>query len=214
MRILIADDHGIVRQGLISLVKSQVDMEVVGQAQDGAEVVQLAKELRPDVIIMDISMPGMNGIEATGLILAERPNTKIIALSMYASKHFVTEMLKAGALGYVLKSNLFDELAKALHAVAMGRHYLSPRITDVLIEDFVGHAPRHRALSGELTDRECEIVRLVAEGLSTKQVARELHVSPKTIDHGRHHIMDKLGLSSVAELTKYAIHEGLTTLEL
>jgi len=213
MRILIADDHGIVRQGLISLIKSQVDMEVIGQAQDGAEVVQFAKKLRPDVIIMDITMPGMNGIEATRLILAERPNTKIIALSMYSNKHFVTEMLKAGALGYVLKSNLFDELAKALHTVAMGRHYLSPRITDVLIEDVVGHVPGHRGLSGELTDRECQIVRLLTQGLSTKQVARKLHVSPKTIDHSRRRIMDKLDFSSVAELTKYAICEGLTTLE-
>ncbi|RKY07973.1 MAG: DNA-binding response regulator [Planctomycetota bacterium] len=214
MRILIADDHGIVREGLISLVKSQVDMEVIGQAQDGNEVVRLAKELRPDIIIMDITMPGMNGIEATGVILAERPNTKIIALSMYSNKHFVAEMLKAGALGYVLKSNLFDELAKALHTVAMGRHYLSPRITDVLIEDFVGRVHRHRALSDELTDRECQIVRLLTQGLSTKQVARKLHVSPKTIDHSRRRIMDKLDFSSVAELTKYAIHEGLTTLEI
>ncbi len=214
MRILIADDHGIVRQGLVSLIKSQVDMEVIGQAQDGTEVVQLAKKLRPDVIIMDITMPGMNGIEATGLVLAERPDTKIIALSMYSNKYFVTEMLRAGARGYVLKSNLFDELAKALHAVASGQHYLSPRITDVLIENFVGHTPGRRALCGELTDRECQIVRLVAEGLSTKQIANRLHISPKTVDYGRRHIMDKLGLSSVAELTKYAIHEGLTTLEL
>ena len=214
MRILIADDHGIVREGLISLIKSQVDMDVIGQAQDGADVVQLAKELQPDVIIMDITMPGMNGIEATGLILAESPDTKIIALSMYSNKHFVTEMLKAGALGYVLKSHLFDELTKALHAVASGQHYLSPRITDVLIEDYVGHAPGHLTGPCQLTDRECEIIRLVAEGLSTKQVAKRLYVSPKTVDYSRRNIMDKLSLSSDPELTKYAIHEGLTTLEL
>lgn len=214
MRILIADDHGIVRQGLKALLEKQADMEIVGEAGDGPTVVRLAAELSPDVVIMDISMPNMNGIQATRLILHKVPDTRIVALSTYSKRSFVIEMLKAGALAYVLKSYLFDELARAIHAVSLNEHYLSPRITDVLIEDYINRTSTAEAgASGKLTDRERQMLQLLAEGQSTKQIALSLSVSPKTADASRRQIMNKLGIFSIAELTKYAIREGLTSLE-
>lgn len=212
MRIVIADDQGMVRQGLRALIKEQPDMEVVGEAQDGWQVVQLAKELSPDIVIMDISMPNLNGVEAARQILRERPDTKIIALSMYPHKRYVTEMLAVGASGYVLKSNLFDELVKALHAAAAGGHYLSPQITDVLVGEYVNKvsATEEDGLS-RLSNRERLVLQLIAEGLSTKQIALRLCISQKTADANRREIMKKLDKHSVAELTKYAIREGLTT---
>src|SRR3990172_1440977 len=178
MRIVIADDQGMVRQGLRALIKEQPDMEVVGEAQDGWQVVQLAKELSPDIVIMDISMPNLNGVEAARQILRERPDTKIIALSMYPHKRYVTEMLAVGASGYVLKSNLFDELVKALHAAAAGGHYLSPQITDVLVGEYVNKvsATEEDGLS-RLSNRERLVLQLIAEGLSTKQIALRLFIS-------------------------------------
>ncbi len=214
MRILIADDHGIVRQGLRALLEKQPDMEIIGEAEDGTAAVRLAAELSPDVIIMDVSMPNLNGIEATRLILKKIPDVRIIALSTYSKRSFVIETLKAGALGYVLKSYLFDELARAIHAVTANEHYLSPQITDVLIEDYITRPlPADGSASGNLTDRERQMLQLLAEGQSTKQIALSLSISPKTADANRRRIMNKLGIFSVAELTKYAIREGLTSLE-
>lgn len=214
IRILIADDHGLMRQGLRALLEKQADMEVVGEAEDGPTVVQLAAELLPDVIIMDISMPNLNGIEATRLILRQTPDARIIALSIHSNRRFVIEMLKAGALGYVLKSYLFDELVRAIHTVAVNEHYLSPQISDVLIEDYVNRPPTaETGALDRLTDRERQMLQLLAEGQSTKQIAFRLNVSPKTADANRRQIMNKLGIFSIAELTKYAIREGLTSLE-
>ena len=212
MRIVIADDEGIMRQGLKALIEGQTDMEVVGEAQDGWRVVELAKKLTPDVVIMDVSMPNLNGVEATRQILEENPNIKIIALSMYPHKRYVTEILRAGALGYVLKSYLFDELLKALDAATNGEHYLSPKITDVLIDEYVHNlsANQDNGLS-KLTGRERQVLQLIAEGLSTKQIALRLKISPKTADANRREIMNTLDIHSIAELTKYAIREGLTT---
>jgi len=212
-RILLADDHAIIRQGLCSLLETQPDIEVVGAADDGRKALELARELKPDVVIMDVSMPNLNGIDAARKIVSDCPGVKIIALSMHSSRRFVSGMLKAGASGYILKECLFDELIGAIETVSRGGIYLSPRITGVVVEDYV------KRLSGEdeseqalLTEREREVLQLLAEGKSTKQIAIQLHVSGKTIESNRRRIMEKLGAHSVAELTKYALREGLTSL--
>jgi len=214
MRILIADDHGVVREGLKALIDNKADMEVVGEAEDGLMVTQLAKELSPDIIIMDISMPNLNGVEATRLILTENPDIRVIALSVHLDKHFVTQMLKAGASGYVLKSCLFDEVLRALRTVNRNEHYLSPKITDVVLDDYIHYmAIYNKTAEDHLTTRERQIVQMLAEGKSTKLIASRLHISPKTSDANRRQIMNKLGISSLAELTKYAIRKGLTSTE-
>ena len=219
MKIVIADDQGIMRQGLAALIREQPDMEVVGEAQDGWEAVALAKELKPDAVVMDISMPNLNGVDATRRILAENPNIKVVALSMHPDRHYVTDILKAGALAYVLKSCFVDELVKALHAAEAGQHYLSPQITDVLVDEIVNQTSandqngpsRSPGRLGPLTDRQRQVLQLIAEGLSTKQIALHLCISQKTADANRREVMNKLDKHSVAELTKYAIREGLTT---
>ena len=214
MRILIVDDHGIVREGLKSLLQNQSGVEVVGEGEDGQIAVELAEQLSPDVVIMDMSMPNLNGIEATRLILQHRPNTRVIILSMHSDGHIVKEALAAGASAYVLKSNLFDEMLRALETVAEGGRYLSPRITDVVIDNYVGKsAEGEPAKAPKLTSRDRQIVQLVAEGKTIKEIALILHISPKTADSNRRQIMNKLGFSSVPELTKYAIRERLTSLE-
>ena len=214
MRILIADDHGIVREGLKTLLDKQSDIEVVGEGEDGQMAVQLAEQLQPDIVIIDMSMPNLNGIEATRLILQHSPNTRVIILSMHSDKHIVKDALEAGACAYVLKTYLFDEMIRALEVVAEGGRYLSPRITDVVVDDYLGKTPGSDSTeTPKLTGRERQIVQLVAEGKTVKEIARLLHISPKTADTNRRQIMNKLNISSVAELTKYAIREGLTSLE-
>jgi len=214
MRILIADDHGIMREGLRSLIEKQDDMEVVGEAKDGQMVVELARELSPDVIIVDITMPNLNGVDAARQILKENEDAKIIALSMHSNRLFVTKMIQTGVLGYVLKSYLFDELVKAIYAVSSKKYYLSPQITDVLVEDCIDKDPEVcESVSERLTDRDRHMLQLLSEGQSSKQIALCLGISPKTADAKRRQIMDKLGIYSVAELTKYAVREGLTSLE-
>lgn len=214
MRILIADDHGIVRQGLRVLIENQADMEVVGEAENGLEVVELAGRLSLDVILMDISMPNLNGVEATRLILRDNPNVKIIALSVHFNKHFVTDMLQAGASGYVLKSCLFDEVISALHVVNSGKHYLSSKVSEFVLDDYLQRLKiAGESETGKLTERERHVIQLLAEGKTTKQIGLQLHVSPKTVDSNRREAMDKLGISNVAELTKYAIREGLTSMD-
>ena len=214
VRVLLADDHGIIRQGLHSLLEKEPDVEIVSEAKDGREALGLVREMAPDVVVMDITMPNLNGVDATRRIISEFPKVKVIALSIHSNRRFVSEMLKAGASGYVLKECLFDELACAIRAVAGGGSYLSPRITGIVLDDYVGHLS---AESGSplsvLTEREREVLQLLAEGKNTKQIALELHVSTKTIEANRRQLMEKLNVCSVAELTKYAIREGLTSLE-
>ncbi len=213
-RIIIADDHMIVRQGLATLLAKEPDMEVVAEAENGREVVQLVKDLRPDVVIMDVNMPDLNGIEATRQVLAAFPETKIIALSMHADRRFVVNMLKAGSSGYLLKDCAFEELAAAIRLVMANKTYLSPGVSNVVIQDYVQgmSAPRSSAFT-MLTPREREVLQLMAEGKPTGQIAEQLHISVKTVETHRQQIMHKLGIHSIAELTKYAIREGLTSLE-
>ena len=214
MKILIADDHGIVREGLKSLINKQSDMEVVGEAEDGRVAVQLTKEVCPDIVVMDISMPNLNGVEAVREILQYKPDTKVIILSMYTNKHIVKESLEAGASGYVLKSYLFDELLKALEAIKANEYYLSPHIAGIVIDDYVDQKSSDKKKDSiKLTARERQILQLIAEGKTIKEIARILHISPKTADANRRKIMTKLGLFNIAELTKYAIREGLTSLD-
>ncbi|MFP3870840.1 MAG: response regulator [Syntrophobacteria bacterium] len=212
MKILVADDHKIVRDGLRSLIESEPGMEVVAEAGNGREAVQLTLQKRPDLVIMDVDMPDLNGVEATRQILAALPDIKVITLSMYSDKRLVGQMLDAGASGYLVKSCAFDELIRAVKAVFAGQAFLSPSITGVMIKDYVGRmrstAPE---LSSPLTAREREVLQLLAEGNTIKEIGSRLHVSVKTVHTHRQRIMEKLGLYSTAELTKYAVREGLTS---
>lgn len=212
--VLLVDDHAIIREGLRSLLEKQPDMEVLADTDEGRKAVELVRELSPDVVIMDVTMAGLNGIEATRLIAAEFPEVKVIALSIHSQRRFIADMLSAGAAGYILKECLFDELVQAIQAVAAGGRYLSPRIADVVVEDYVKRlSTTADSPLAALTGREREVLQLVAEGKSTKEIALELHVSAKTIEANRRQIMEKLDVHSVAELTKCAVREGLTTLE-
>ena len=215
VKILLAADHKIVRDGLRSLIEKHPDMQVVGEACDGRATVNLVKELRPNIVIIDIGMPDLNGIEATRQIGSNNPNTKVIALSMHSDKRFVMKMLEAGACGYLLKDSAFDELSRAIETVVAGKIYLSPAVAGVVVEGVVrGTTSNGTAKTPiELTAREREVLQLLAEGRSTKQIANNLNVSVKTVETHRRQVMEKLDIHSVAELTKYAVREGLTTLE-
>jgi two-component system response regulator NreC len=214
IRILLADDHKIIREGLRALLEKEPDMEVVGEAQDGMTTIKLAKKLLPNIVIMDIGMPDMNGIDATRQIFSETQGIKVIALSMHSDRRFVLQMLKAGASGYLLKDSAFEELASAIKTVMAGQPYLSPKITDVVIKEYIVSLPKsEETVFTKITAREREVLQLIAEGKSTKQIAVFLNVSVKTIETHRQQIMEKLGIHSIAELTKYAIREGLTSLE-
>ena len=213
IRIVVADDHKIMREGLKALIDKQPDMEVAAEAQDGLTATKLARKLLPHVIIMDIGMPEMNGIDATREIVAENKDIKIIALSMHSDRRFVLEMLKAGASGYLLKDSAFEELVTAVHTVMTGQSYLSPRITDIVVKEDLHTLPRNESSAFTiLTQREREVLQHLAEGKSTKQIASTLNLSVKTVETHRQQIMDKLQIRSVAELTKYAIREGITSL--
>jgi DNA-binding NarL/FixJ family response regulator len=213
IKILLADDHKIIREGLKSLLEKQGDISVIGQAEDGRTTVKLARELSPDIVIMDISMPDMNGIEATRQIVSRDPRIKVIALSVHSDKRFVIEMLHAGASAYLLKDCAFVELVNAVRAVIVNHSYLSPEIADAMIEDYKDILSK-KPLSAFsiLTNREREVLQLLAEGKTTKDIAASLNVSVKTIETYRHQLMDKLHVHSLADLTKYAIKEGLTSL--
>ncbi len=214
MRIILADDHKIIRDGLRSLLEQEEDIEVVAQAKTGHETIELVAKFLPDVVIMDIAMPDMNGIEATRHIINSFENVKIIALSMHSDRKFVIEMLKAGASGYLLKNCAFEELAGAIRTVVAGKTYLSPSITNVVVDNYVrGSGDNEPSVFSVLTRREREVLQLLAESKTTKQVAIILHISPKTVETHRLKIMHKLNLDNMAALTKYAIREGLTSLE-
>jgi DNA-binding NarL/FixJ family response regulator len=212
-RILIADDHRITRQGLRSLLEKENDMEVVAEASDGRTAVELTREMKPDVVIMDVSMPDLNGIEAARQIIDRYRGVKVIALSMHSDTLFVTEMLKSGVSGYLLKDCAFEELAGAIRSVMAGKTYLSPSISGVVVNGYLNRIADTAVSPSGLTDREREVLQMIAEGKSTKQIALKLHISVKTVETHRRQIMNKLNIFSVAELTKYAIRKGLTTIE-
>jgi DNA-binding NarL/FixJ family response regulator len=214
VRILLADDHAIVRQGLHSLLEKEPDIEVVGEAEDGREALELVKELLPDVVVMDITMPNLNGVDATRQIVHEFPKVKVIALSMHSDRTFVVSMLKAGASGYVLKECLSDELVEAIRTVAGDGWYISRRITGVVMEDYVDRLLETTESPLEiLTDRELQVLQPVVEGKSTKQIALELHVSTKAIEATRRKIMEKLDVHSIPELVVKSIQWGLISLQ-
>ena len=214
IRVLLADDHKIVRQGLRGLLEKQPDIEVIAEAEDGRTAVRLVKEMSPNVVIMDVAMPDLNGIEATRQITAKAPGTKVVTLSMYSDRRFVAEMLGAGASGYLLKDCAFEELIQAIHTVAANQVYLSPTIVNTLVKDYIHRLEKSDASAFSLlTTREREVLQLLAEGKTTKEIGHQLYLSVKTIETYRQQIMIKLNIRSIAELTTYAIREGLTALE-
>jgi DNA-binding NarL/FixJ family response regulator len=214
MKILLADDHKLIREGLRLLLEKRGRITIVGEADNGISAVRMARDLKPDLVLMDIAMPDLNGIEATRRIRTEVPGVKVIALSMHMDKRFVRHMFAAGASGYVLKESAFEEVSMAIKAVAMGRLYISPKITDQVLAEYVKQLIKPSA--GEespLSGREREVLQMLAEGKSSRKIAERLHISVTTVDTHRKHIMDKLGFRSIAELTKYAVREGLTPLD-
>jgi DNA-binding NarL/FixJ family response regulator len=214
IQIILADDHDVVRAGIRGILERHPGMEVVGEAPNGRATVDIACSLRPHVVVMDIAMPELNGLEATRQIVAADVGVKVIILSMHSSRQFVSEALKAGASGYLLKNNAMHELPPAIEAVAAGKVYLSPAIADVVVEDYVRHVPTAgQPTYNALSQREREVLQLLAEGKTSKEIASVLKLGTKTIDSHRAQIMDKLGIRTVAELTKFAIREGLTPLD-
>jgi len=213
IKILLADDHKIMREGLKSILEKDPDVFVAGEAGNGIEAINLAKELRPDVIIMDINMPDLNGIEATARIISEMPGSRILALSMYADRGFLIKMLKAGAKGYLLKDCASDELVNAIKVILKNRIYISPSLVDDMVRDYVQLADTvDLSAFSILTPRERDVLQKLSEGRSTKEIAFDLNLSIKTIETFRLKIQEKIGLRSIAELTKYAVREGITSL--
>ena len=211
IRILLADDHTIVRDGLRALLERQTDMIVVAEAADGREAVLLATEQKPDVVLMDIAMPNMNGMEATRRIVAVNPRTAVVILSMHQDESYVLRSLKAGARGYLLKDSLRSDVIQAVHSVYGGRGFLTPKISQMLQEEYV-HNLEQRGLDDTydlLTNREREILQLVAEGRTNKEVANLLNISVTTAETHRGNLLQKLGLHSVPELTLYAVRKGI-----
>lgn len=213
IRLLIADDHKLMREGLRALLSGESDIEVIGEASNGREIVKMVEDSSPEIVLMDISMPQLNGIDATRQIEDLSGNTRVIALSMHADRLFVQGVLKAGATGYILKDSAFEELAQAVRAVSNGQMYLSPGVAGVVVEGFLKTNGPPVADEVSLTAREREVLQLVTKGTSTRDIATQLHISVKTVETHRRQLMKKLDLYTVAELTKYAIRNGLTRLE-
>lgn len=213
LRILIADDHGIVRTGLKLLLDRVAEMEVVGEAANGREAVRLARELKPDITIMDIGMPLLNGLDAAAHIVRENERTGVIILSMHTDESYILRALDAGAKGYLLKDHAEEDLERAIRSVAAGKPYFSPSIAQALLEDYVG-LKRERRLHDSyeiLTEREREVLQLLAEGKSNKEAAAVLNLSPYTVETHRTNLMQKLGLHNTAEIVLYAVRKAIIT---
>jgi DNA-binding NarL/FixJ family response regulator len=214
IKVLLADDHQIMREGLVSLLEKCSDLKVVGQADEGRTAVRLARELQPDVVVMDIGLPGLNGIEATRQILASTSGVKVIALSVHAERPIIAGMLQAGASGYLLKHCAAEELVRAIRLAVQGQTYLSPQIAGQVVEGYVGRQPSPgNSVFTALSPREREVLQLYAEGKITREISSLLCISPKTVEFHRRQIMDKLGCTSFADLIKHALREGLASLQ-
>lgn len=214
VRILIVDDHQVLRDGLRELLDDPPNYKVIGTACDGREAAAMARKLNPDVIIIDVAMPELNGVDATKRMMEEMPNLRIIALSMHSDRRYISSMLQAGAFGYVRKESAFEEITSAVDAVSQGNVYLGEGVAGVVVDDYRkmmsdGASPESESLSA----REREVLQLLAEGSKTAAIAARLHVSAKTIETHRRQIMSKLNVDSVAALTKYAIRKGFITLD-
>jgi two-component system NarL family response regulator len=211
IRIVLADDHKMILAALRSLLEKEIDIAVVGEAGDGPALLELVERTAPDIAVVDVGMPGMNGIEATRRLLAARPVLKVIALSAYSDKRFVLEMLDAGARGYLIKASAGDELPRAIRAIAQGQTYLCPEVAGTIVEAARGKSSPEGNAAAKLGQREREVLALLAEGKSSSEIAARMHIAASTVEVHRRNIMRKLDLHSVAELTKYAIREGLTS---
>jgi len=214
-KVLIADDHTIMRKDLISILKNEVDVQVIGEAQDGREAVEKTHHLNPDIVIMDITMPNLNGIEATRQIKKEFPDVDVLILTMHTTAEYILQILHAGASGYLVKQTADTELISAIHAVAKGESYLSSSVSKKVINEIIQKDGKISEVNGsdKLTNRELEILQLIAEGKSNRKIAEMLYLSVKTVETHKTHITEKLNIHSTAELTKYAIRKGYTSLE-
>ncbi len=215
IRVLIADDHTIVRAGIKALLEKQLDIEIVGETSEGRETVRQVEILQPDIVLMDIAMPGMNGLEATAIIPKNFPQVRVLALTMHDEEEYFYEVIRAGAMGYVLKDAAPTELVSAIRALGEGKAFLTPRVTRILVNDYL-----KRVESGEkvaaydgLTEREREVLKLIASGNTNQEIANLLHLSVNTVQVHRTHIMEKLNLHNRTELVKYALRRGIIELE-
>lgn len=210
-RVMLVDDHKILRDALKGILEREHDIALVGEAFDGAQAIETARKLQPDIVLMDIGLPTMNGVEVTRVLLSETPGTKVIALSTFSDRQVVTQMLDAGASGYVVKSAGRDELLRAIRAVALGRTYLCPDASAALIESVRSRHPVETRLREPIGRREREVLQLLADGHTSPEIGKRLHIATSTVEVHRRNIMRKLELHSVAELTKYAVRNGLTS---
>jgi two-component system response regulator NreC len=206
IRILLADDHALVRQGFRMILEAQPDMQIVGQAGNGREAVELAEKLQPDVVVMDVAMPDLNGIEATRRMASSAPRTRVLALSMHKDSVYVREILRAGARGYLLKDSGDADLLAAVRAVAKGEGFISPAVSDSVLTDYRKHVTDPLDL---LTSREREVLQLIAEGKTNKEIATDLNLSVYTVEAHRGRIMEKLNLHSTGELVRFALRSGM-----
>jgi len=214
IKVVVADDHTILRQGIKALLDNQEEIEVVGEAKDGREAIKAIEELSPDVILMDIAMPGLNGLEATRRIKKKFPKTKVVVLTMHTNEEYIFQILNAGADGYLVKETAFQDLISAINSVHRGEAFMSPSISKKVMTDYIQRAQGEERVGFDtLTTREREILQLVAEGNSNKKIAEVLFISPKTVETHRAHIMDKLNIHDRAGLIKYAIRKGMINLD-
>ncbi len=213
IKILIADDHQLFREGLMNLLADSSKIEVIAQAENGKEAIDKARKLNPDIVIMDIGMPVMNGVEATEILKKELPKIKVVAISMHSDKHFIKGMLEAGATGYLSKSCTYNQLIKAINAVYSGKKYLSDKITDVIIHDYLGKKEDIPSNGTKLSERESEILKLFAEGKTSREISELLFISIKTVGTHKQHILEKLELKSITDIVKYALKNGIISLE-